>query len=104
VLDAMNGALGGAARFVYADSKWIQSQDAAGWGNFPLVVADESEQAGFGHVSAARAIAAGLRFRSVADTTLDALAGWKAAGQPALPGIDRGKEAELLARWHARPA
>ena len=102
VLDAMNGALGKPARFVYADADWVDAQKAGGWGDFPLVVANESEQSGFGHVSSARAIAAGLRFRPVADTTKYALDWWKTSGKPDGPGIKPEREAELLAAWKSR--
>jgi 2'-hydroxyisoflavone reductase len=103
VLDKINGALGNRARFVYADYDWLAKQDAAGWESFPLVVANESESCGFGHVSAARAIAAGLRFRDVGDTARYALDSWKAEGSPDDgPGIKPEREAELLEKWRAR--
>jgi 2'-hydroxyisoflavone reductase len=102
VLDAINGALGGSARFVYADHDWIDKQDAGGWGNFPLVVANESETCGFGHVNAARAIARGLKFRGVGDTAKEALAWWKGHGEPQGAGITVEREAELLQAWRAQ--
>jgi 2'-hydroxyisoflavone reductase len=102
VLDAINGAFGGGARFVYADSDWIDKQDASGWPNFPLVVANESESCGFAHVNAGRAVAKGLRFRDVGDTAKEALAWWKANGTPEGPGITVERETELISRWRAR--
>jgi 2'-hydroxyisoflavone reductase len=103
VLEAINGGVAeGKARFVYADYEWLGNQDAIGWDKFPLVVANESGNRGFGHVDAARAIAKGLRFRAVADTAKEALAWWKANGEPQGPGITAEREVELLTRWRAQ--
>ena len=62
--------------------------------------------AGYGAVSNARAIAAGLTFRPLATTVTDLLAWFRS--QPAerqatlRAGITREQEAELLKAWHAR--
>lgn len=62
--------------------------------------------AGYGQVSNARALAAGLSFRPLATTVADLLAWFgslPAERQSALrAGIDRAREAELLRAWHAR--
>jgi 2'-hydroxyisoflavone reductase len=61
---------------------------------------------GYGAVSNARAIAAGLTFRPLATTVADLLAwfrGLPAERQAKLnAGLTRDKEAELLKAWHAR--
>ena len=62
--------------------------------------------AGYGQVSNARAVAAGLTYRPFATTVADHLAWYRSlpAERQAGPraGISRGREAELLRLWHAR--
>jgi 2'-hydroxyisoflavone reductase len=63
-----------------------------------------SAEAGFGRFNIARAKAAGLTFRPLADTIRDTLA-WDSA-RPAdaerRHGLKPAREAELLAAWHQR--
>ncbi len=106
VLDAVRTGVGAAdAKITWVDQAWLEKNDAAGWGSFPLVVASTDEEAGFGHVSAARAIARGLRFRPVAETARDTLAWWNAQPEERRarkrPGITPEREADLLARWRS---
>lgn len=103
VLDACTTGVGGEARLTWVDSRWLEAQGAGGWEDFPLAVRRDSEEAGFARVSAARAIATGLRFRSPAVTARDSLAWWNALpaerrNRPR-PGLRPEREAELLARW-----
>jgi 2'-hydroxyisoflavone reductase len=64
------------------------------------------EQAGFGNVSSARAIARGLTFRPTAETARDTLAWWdrdpEARRSRPRPGLSPEREAELLEKWRAR--
>ncbi len=100
ILADMKTALASAARLTWVDHAWLAKHDAAGWENFPAAVPPDDEMAGFARVSAARAIAKGLRFRSPGETAKDALA-WSNDAHPGdLPGIKREREAELLALWH----
>lgn len=66
----------------------------------------DNPYAGYGQVSNARAIAAGLTFRPLATTVTDLLAWFRALPaerQATLKaGISREQEAELLRIWHAR--
>lgn len=63
------------------------------WTNDPGWVA-------WAQIDVSRALAAGLRFRPVADTVAATL-----AHSPPIPGVglEPEREAELLAAWHARP-
>jgi 2'-hydroxyisoflavone reductase len=67
-----------------------------------------NEYAGYGQVSNAKAIAAGLTFRPFATTVADLLAWFRALPaerQATLrAGVPREREAELLKAWHARGA
>lgn len=108
VLAACREGIPGSASLVPVDGKWLEKSDVGGWGDFPLVVAGDAENAGFAHVSAARALAKGLRFRSPAETAKDTLAWW--SGQPEerrarkRPGLPVERGAELLKMWRALPA
>lgn len=98
------GVAGGtAAKVTWVDPTWLQSKDASGWESFPLAVAEIDDESGFGHVSAAKAIARGLRFRPIAETARDALAWYDAQPEERRskkrPGIDPAREAELLDQW-----
>lgn len=95
---------GAGAKVTWVDEAWLKARDATGWENFPLVVAESDDESGFGHVSAAKAIAKGLRFRPIADTSRDTLAWWNTQTEERRskqrPGIDAAREAQLLAQWH----
>jgi 2'-hydroxyisoflavone reductase len=103
VLDAVKASTGPDARITWIDKAWLEKHGGAGWDSFPLAVGNQDDEAGFGHVSASRAVAKGLRFRNPGDTARDALAWWRA--QPdarrtqAHAGIAPEREAELLRLW-----
>lgn len=105
-LASMKGALGSDARFEWVPNEWLDANDAGGWGDFPLAVAANGDTAGFARVSAARAVARGLRFRPPGETARDALAWWRTLPEERRarerPGASEAREAELLARWRAR--
>ena len=108
VLADMRAGVGGDARLTFADGKWLAARQAGGWDDFPLAVGHDDEQAGFGQVSAARALARGLRFRSPQTTARDTLAWWQTQpearrAQPR-PGLAAARESELLSAWHAAQA
>lgn len=84
--------LAGAA-VTWATDEFLQEHDVGEWMELPLWIAGVDLE-----VDVSRAIAAGLRFRSLAET----LAG--AAGASAVEGVGLTpeREAELLAAWRAR--
>jgi 2'-hydroxyisoflavone reductase len=91
-------------------AEFLAQQKVVPWSEIPLWVPEEEH--GIMAVSSARALAAGLTFRPLAETVRDTLA-WQAtrsgpAGalqQTALKsGISRERERELLAAWRARGA
>jgi 2'-hydroxyisoflavone reductase len=106
VLAACNEAAGGNAKLTWVDGKWLEDQQVGGWGDFPLVVDSHGDQAGFGHVSAQKAIARGLRFRPTVETARAALAWWQTQPEERRnkerPGLTAERETELLTAWHAR--
>jgi 2'-hydroxyisoflavone reductase len=106
VLEACRRGADSDARLTWVDSAFLESEKAAGWDFFPLAVSKRSDSAGFAHVSAAKAVARGLTFRSPVESARDALA-WYAAqpeerrNQPR-PGISPEREGELIEKWRAR--
>jgi 2'-hydroxyisoflavone reductase len=107
VLDACNAVAGGVAAITWVDASFLDAQQVQPWSELPMWIDARGDFAGFGTMSNARATAAGLAFRSIADTARDTLA-WLAT----LPedervklrssGITREKEAAVLAAWKAR--
>lgn len=94
---------GGPATFTHVTPEFLESHEVG----LPIwVSAKGGPYAGYGRVSNARALAAGLTFRPLATTVSDLLAwfrGLPAERQASLrAGITREREAELLAAWHAR--
>jgi 2'-hydroxyisoflavone reductase len=103
VLDACKAALAGDASLTWIPQEWLAKHDAGDWESFPLHVDKAADDSGFARVSAARAIAKGLVFRSPGDSAKDALAWWNAepeARRQKRPGITPKREAELLGLWH----
>jgi 2'-hydroxyisoflavone reductase len=104
VLDACKRGTGSDVRFSWIDEAWLDKNDLGGWESFPAHVSANDAESGFARVSAARAIAKGLRFRPVEESARDSLAWWNAQSEERRakkrPGISPDREAEILARWH----
>jgi nucleoside-diphosphate-sugar epimerase len=108
LLDACNATGGGKATFTWADAAFLDEQKVAAWSDMPVWVPPIGEDAGFSRISSARAIARGLTFRPVEETTRATLEWFRtepAEHQAKLTsGLSPEREAEVLAAWHARPA
>jgi len=104
MLEGCRAAAGTDVRFTWADAEFLGERELS----YPIWIAPEGETAGFHRVSVARAVAAGLTFRSVEETSRATLA-WL-DGLPAdlrarvLPPFDRDKEAAALQAWRAAAA
>jgi 2'-hydroxyisoflavone reductase len=104
LMAACTGATGADATFTYVSDEWLDAQDVQAWTEIPLWVPKAEAPGVFvGHSEESEA--AGLRWRPLADTVADTWA-WQQtvdAWQPstATPGLDPGRERELLAAWHA---
>jgi 2'-hydroxyisoflavone reductase len=127
VLQACVDAAAGDARLVWVPATWLEQNGMGGEDSFPIWVAPVDKFAGFHRWSNARARAAGLTFRPIADTVKAILAWYpgeverrvrvtrelaeaaRAKGQPppagdpaALrAGPSRDQEQDLLTRWNA---
>ncbi len=110
VLENCRQATGSDARFMWASEAFLLQHEVAPFSELPLWVPEE--ESGMLAVSVERAVAAGLRFRPLAETVRDTLA-WHAgrAGRGAeaqsfalRSGLKPEREAELIAAWRSRNA
>ena len=90
-------ASGAELEVVVVDDAFLAAQGVES--ELPLWPGDDPQWAGWAETDVSRALAAGLRFRSVADTVAATLAHTELV--PGL-GLTREREAELLAAWRAR--
>jgi 2'-hydroxyisoflavone reductase len=89
------------AKLHWASTDFLDKQKVSAWGDMPVWVPGTGETEGFSRRTNARAMAAGLTFRPLAQTALDTLAWFKslpAERQAALKaGIKPEREKEVLA-------
>ena len=105
MLHGCQAVTGGPMTLTHVSPEFLEQHEAA----LPIwVPRNAGPYAGYGRVSNARAVAAGLTFRPLATTVADLLAwfrGLPAERQAKLrAGLGREREAELLRLWHARAA
>jgi 2'-hydroxyisoflavone reductase len=107
MLYGIKGAFTTDARFTWVDADFLEAHEVAAWTNLPVWIPAEGEYAAFHLVSTEKAVAAGLKFRPLADTARDTVA-WcnEERGEDyvfgKLAGISKERQDELLAAWHAR--
>ncbi|MBP6596688.1 MAG: NAD-dependent epimerase/dehydratase family protein [Arenimonas sp.] len=98
---------GARSSITWIPAAFLAEQKVAPWSDLPAWVPAEGDYAGFGQISNARAVAAGLGYRPLEQTVGDTLAWWRAlpAERRAKPraGLTPEREAAALAAWHARP-
>lgn len=106
MLQGCQTATGSKPTYTHVTPEFLEEQKVE---ELPIWVSAKSgPYAGYGQVSNARAIAAGLTYRPLGTTVTDLMAWFRS--QPAdrqatlHAGITREKEAELLKLWHARKA
>ncbi len=92
--------------FTWVDSDFLREQKVGAWMEMPVWVYPEPDTRGFSAYDCSRAIAAGLRFRPLADTARDTLEWWKARPEAERAtmrtGVAPEKEKAILEAWHAR--
>jgi 2'-hydroxyisoflavone reductase len=102
-------AIDPAAELTWVDDAFLLEHEVGEWLELPLWLVDPDSQ-GMLDADVSKAVAAGLRFRPLAETARDTLAWARTAGPPPpKSGVQLGavgmapeREAELLAAWHAR--
>ena len=88
------------AQSVWVSAEFLAEHEVAPWSQIPLWIPGEA----WGTVNIDRALAAGMTFRSLADTVRDTL-DWVSREPRPLPlqaGLTPEREAELLAAWKNR--
>jgi 2'-hydroxyisoflavone reductase len=106
MLDTLRSAVGNPAspaEWVEASAEWLDKEKVAAWGDLPVWLPGQGETAGFHRRSNARAVAAGLTFRPLADTARDTVAWWQGLDEKRRTaalraGLAPAREAELLQR------
>ena len=91
----------------WVDADFLQEHEVRPWGELPCWMPPTPEMAGFSTMDCSKAIAAGLKFRPLAETARDTLEYWKSLPEEdrARPmGLDPEKEANVLRAWHNRNA
>ena len=95
------GAVNHRCSFTWVDDAFLTAEGVTSWGDMPCwTPADKNAP-----VANARAQAAGLTFRPIAETIRDT-ATWvrdERGDRPWRAGMPAARAAELLARWHGRP-
>ncbi len=95
---------GSDAEFTWVSADFIEQNEIAPWAELPCWLPSDGEYAGWGTTSNAKALAAGLSFRPLADTVRDTLDWFDTLPEERRAkmrsGIAAEREAELLAKWH----
>ncbi|HTE55164.1 MAG TPA: NAD-dependent epimerase/dehydratase family protein [Kofleriaceae bacterium] len=99
---------GSDARFTWVPADFLEKEKVQPWSEMPVWIPPTGEYAGTGTMSNARAVAQGLTFRPVGDTTKATLDWLKTLDEAERAKVTQGaglpadREAKVLARWHAR--
>ena len=107
LLESCRAAAGSDARFVWADTAFLEEQGVGAWRDLPCWIPAEGDYAGFGTRSNARAVAAGLRFRPLSETVRDTLTWHDGLNDEqrekvtVRAGLTPEREQAVLAAWHA---
>ena len=106
VLEESKAVSGSDATFTWVDEKFLLDENVHAWSEMPLWLPEEAAPhlKGFMFVSTDKAVAAGLTCRQISETIRDTLIWYRAkhSNDPLKAGIDRGREGELLQKFHAR--
>jgi 2'-hydroxyisoflavone reductase len=113
LLDACRRVARRDAEIVWTDEDFLLEREVGPWMELPLWIPEsDGEHGHMQETDVSRAVAAGLRFRSVEETVRDTLAWALAAGETWAPlasgadfgraGLEPDRERELLAAWEAR--
>ena len=103
-LETVKSALSSSAKFTWVNADFLEAQKVAPWSDMPVWIPPRGEEAGGNQISNKRALAKGLIFRALADTTHDTVAWFKSQPQDRQSKLKAGlspeRETEVLAAWH----
>jgi 2'-hydroxyisoflavone reductase len=107
VVETARAAAASSQEVVWVAEDFLEKEGVQPWSDLPMWIPAKGEYAGFGTMSNQKAVAAGLRFRPIADTARDTHA-WvtslpaDAPAKKRSSGISRDREAAVIAKWKAR--
>jgi 2'-hydroxyisoflavone reductase len=104
LLHAIRGVTTAGATLTWVPAEFLAAQQVTPWGDMPVWVPEAGESKGFHSMRNDRAVAAGLTFRSIADTAQATLEWFDAQPEarrsaPPRAGISAEREAAVLAAW-----
>ncbi|MGI8819293.1 MAG: NAD-dependent epimerase/dehydratase family protein [Chthoniobacterales bacterium] len=108
MLDGIRTAVSSDAKFTWADADFLAAQKVSPWSDMPVWIPPKSEEGAMTRTRIRKALAQGLTFRPLPETTRDTLAWLKT--QPAerqatlKAGLTPEREKEVLAAWHKQHA
>jgi 2'-hydroxyisoflavone reductase len=95
------------AQFTWVPATFLEAQKVGPWSDMPVWIPPVGEYAGFGSRSIKKALAAGLTFRTLADTAAATLAYHQSRdaerNSKFRAGLKPEREAEVLAAWKKEP-
>ena len=104
MLAGIKSAVNSDARFTWADADFLEAQKVSPWSDMPVWLPPKSEGGAMNRTSIRKALAEGLTFRTLTDTTRDTLAWFKTLPAERQAGLKAGlkaeREKEVLAEWH----
>ncbi|MGE0481354.1 MAG: SDR family oxidoreductase [Phycisphaerae bacterium] len=93
------------ATFTWVENSFLEANQVSGWSDLPVWVPRTGDFAGFGTIDNRRAVAKGLRFRPIDETTRDTLKWFNEQPEERRAKLKAGmkaeREKEVLAAWHA---
>lgn len=97
MLEAMRTAVGSDCEFVWADENFLMANEVTPWSDMPFYLPESDEfSKNFLTMNVDKALAKGLKFLSLSDTTLETLKWRKAQDFEMRAGISGEREKELL--------
>jgi 2'-hydroxyisoflavone reductase len=97
---------GAAPALIWVPVEFLEAEKVSPWTDLPAWVPARGETLGLGQIAIAKAVAAGLAFRPLADTARDTLAWWRTLPEERRArlraGLSPGREAQVLSAWRAR--
>ncbi len=108
MLDGIKKATTTESRFTWVDADFLAAQKVRAWSDMPVWVPPRGDSMGFAAININKALAKGLTFRSIPDTTKATLEWFRKQTKDRQAKLKSGltpeREAEVLAAWHAKKA
>jgi 2'-hydroxyisoflavone reductase len=106
MLEGIKKATTAESRFTWVDADFLAAQKVRAWSDMPVWVPPRGDSAGFAEINVSRALAKGLTFRSIPDTTKATLEWFRKQTKERQAKLKSGltpeREAEVLAAWHTK--